>query len=323
MTMRSFTLVGLIGCLCTLSVGAEAHDWENEQIIGINKDIPRATGLPFDDVTSAVKAYKMKKAKDALKKWNDSPYHLSLNGMWKFHWVKSPDERPVDFYKNDYDFSGWDEIPVPSNWEMHGYGTPIYTNVRYPHPRQPPIIMGPVRDDFTAAKEPNPVGSYRTEFILPREWYGRKVFIHFDGVASAFYLWINGRKIGYSQGSRTPVEFEINKYLGPRQNRVAVEVYRWSDGSYLEDQDFWRLSGIYPRRLSVQHTGRCSCATCSSSATSTKTTRTPSSPSPPACATSAASRPKGASTPPWSIPRDARHGVGAIGTRRRPGQRGS
>ncbi len=245
MTMRTIVLAGLIGCLFTISTWAQDHDWENEQIIGINKDLPRATGLSFDDTKSAIEAYTMKKAKDALKKWEDSPYHQSLNGLWKFHWVKSPDERPVDFYKNDYDVSGWDEIPVPSNWEIQGYGTPIYTNVNYPHPRQPPIIMGRVRDNFTAAKEPNPVGSYRTEFILPPDWIGRKVFIHFEGVASAFYLWINGQKVGYSQGSRTPAEFEINKYLKSGPNRVAVEVYRWSDGSYLEDQDFWRLSGIF------------------------------------------------------------------------------
>jgi len=245
MTMRSIALAGLIGCLCTLSLGAEAHDWENEQIIGINKDIPRATGLSFDDVDSAIEAYEMKKPADALKKWNDSPYHLSLNGMWKFHWVKSPDERPVDFYKNDYDVSGWDEIPVPSNWEIQGYGTPIYTNVRYPHPRRPPLIMAPVPDNWTAAKEPNPVGSYRTTFTVPDDWDGRGVFIHFEGVSSAFYLWINGRKVGYSQGSRTPAEFNVTEYLQPGDNALAAEVYRWCDGSYLEDQDFWRLSGIF------------------------------------------------------------------------------
>ncbi len=227
------------------SAWAQAPDWENEEVIAINKEPARATGLSFDDVRSAIRAYSMKKPEDALKKWADSPYWHSLNGQWKFHWVKSPDERPVDFYKPDFDVSGWEEIPVPSNWEIQGYGTPIYSNIRYPHARQPPKIIGDVPDDFTAAKEPNPVGSYRTTFSVPAKWDGREVFLHFDGVASAFYLWINGQKVGYSEGSRTPAEFHISPYLQPGENVLAVEVYRWSDGSYLEDQDFWRLSGIF------------------------------------------------------------------------------
>lgn len=227
------------------SAWAQAPDWENEEVIAFNKEPARATGLSFDDAKSAIRAYSMKKPEDALKKWTESPYWHSLNGQWKFHWVKSPDERPLDFYKTDFDVSGWDEIPVPSNWEIQGYGTPIYSNVRYPHLRQPPKIIGNIPADFTAAKEPNPVGSYRTTFTVPRKWDGREVFIHFEGVASAFYLWINGEKVGYSQGSRTPAEFHISRYLQPGENVLAVEVYRWSDGSYLEDQDFWRLSGIF------------------------------------------------------------------------------
>jgi beta-galactosidase len=242
---RWILLVGLMGCFCGLSAWAQTPDWENEQLIAINKEPGRATGLSFSDTRSAISAYTMKNAGDAWKKWQKSPFYRSLNGQWKFHWVKSPDERPVDFYQTDFDISGWDEIPVPANWEIQGYGTPIYSNVRYPHPRQPPKIIGDVPEDFTAAKEPNPVGSYRTTFRLPKDWDGRKVFIHFDGVASAFYLWINGQKVGYSQGSRTPAEFNISKYLQPGENILAAEVYRWSDGSYLEDQDFWRLSGIF------------------------------------------------------------------------------
>ncbi len=224
---------------------AQTPDWENEQVIGINKEPPAATGLSFADTRSAIRAHSMKNAADAVKKWTDCPYWQSLNGQWKFHWVKSPDERPMDFYRPDFDASGWDEIPVPSNWEIHGYGTPIYSNIRYPHVRQPPRILGDVPPDFTAAKEPNPVGSYRTTFTVPKKWDGREVFIHFEGVASAFYLWVNGHKVGYSEGSRTPAEFRITQYLQPGQNVLAVEVYRWSDGSYLEDQDYWRLSGIF------------------------------------------------------------------------------
>jgi len=245
MNKRSLLLLYLIGCLCTVSVAADRPDWENEQVIAINKEPARATGLSFQDVQTAIRAYSLRTAADTLKKWQDSPFYQSLNGQWKFHWVKSPDERPVDFYKTDFDVSGWDSIPVPSNWEIQGYGTPIYTNVRYPHLRQPPKIIGDVPPDFTAAREPDPVGSYRTTFTIPRNWNEREVFVHFEGVASAFYLWINGQKVGYSQGSRTPAEFRISKYLKPGENILAAEVYRWCDGSYLEDQDFWRLSGIF------------------------------------------------------------------------------
>jgi beta-galactosidase len=243
--VRSIVLASLFGCFCGTWAQAQAPDWENEQIIGINKEPGRATGLSFPDVKSAVDAYAMRTAGDALKKWRNCPFYQSLNGRWRFHWVKSPDERPRDFYRSDFDVSGWNEIPVPSNWQMEGYGTPIYSNVRYPHVRQPPKIIGEVPSDFTAAQAPNPVGSYRTVFTVPQRWDSREVFIHFDGVASAFYLWINGRQVGYSQGSRTPAEFRITPYLQPGQNILAAEVYRWSDGSYLEDQDFWRLSGIF------------------------------------------------------------------------------
>ncbi|HOV78401.1 MAG TPA: hypothetical protein PLS24_10240, partial [Sedimentisphaerales bacterium] len=254
MNVRSMLLMGLVGCLCGVSVWAQAPDWENEQVIGINKEPPRATGLSFASVSSAIRAHSMKTAADAMKKWQDSPFHKSLNGMWKFHWVKSPDERPVDFYKPDFDVSDWNDIPVPSNWEIEGYGTPIYSNIRYPHVRQPPKVIGQVPADFTAAREPNPVGSYRTTFTVPKDWAGRAVFIHFDGVASAFYLWINGQKVGYSQESRTPAEFDIGKYLQPGENLLAVEVYRWSDGSYLEGQDMWHLSGIH-REVFLYSTG--------------------------------------------------------------------
>jgi beta-galactosidase len=245
MKTRSMLLAGFVGCFLAVSAWAQTPDWENEQVIGINKEPARATGVSYPNVQSAVRAYSTKTAADVLKKWRNSPYYQCLNGQWKFHWVKSPDERPVDFYKPDFDVSGWDEIPVPSNWEIHGYGTPIYSNIRYPHTRQPPKVLGQVPSDYTAAREPNPVGSYRMVFTVPKDWDGREVFIHFDGVASAFYLWINGQKVGYSEDSRTPAEFDITKFLRIGSNVLAAEVYRWSDGSYLEDQDYWRLSGIF------------------------------------------------------------------------------
>ena len=163
---------------------------------------------------------------------------MTLSGEWAFKWSASPGERPVDFYRTDFEVSGWDRIPVPSNWQMEGYGIPIYTNVKYPFPK----------DDFRAPQDWNPVGSYRRTFTVPEGWdrgTGNRIFLHFEGVDSAFYVWINGRQVGYSQGSRTPAEFDVSDFLIPGTNQIAVEVYRWSDASFLEDQDFWRLSGIF------------------------------------------------------------------------------
>jgi len=205
------------------SVGG-ANDWENPQVLGINKEPPHATQMIYPSTKAALKG-----------DWNESPYYKLLNGMWKFHWVRSSDDRPIDFYKPDYDVGSWDKIPVPSNWQLHGYGIPIYVNVGYPFKGELPNV----------AHEYSPVGSYRTEFEVPGDWHERHVFIHFDGVESAFYLWLNGEKVGYSQGSRTPAEFNLTPYLRKGKNVLAAEVYRWSDGSYLEDQDMWRLSGIF------------------------------------------------------------------------------
>ncbi|MCF7957422.1 MAG: DUF4981 domain-containing protein [Phycisphaerae bacterium] len=238
-------LVLFSNILANTELWGQPHDWENEQMIGIGKEPARASGVSFSDKASVIKAYRWENSVDVQNTPSKSPYYKLLNGRWKFNWVKTPSQRPVDFYKTDYDVSGWADIPVPSNWEIQGYGTPIYTNIRYPHPRKPPLIMADVPDHYTAKKEPNPVGSYRTIFTVPQKWQDRKIFIHFDGVSSAFYLWINGKKVGYSQGSRTPAEFNITEYLRPGENILAVEVYRWCDGAYLEDQDFWRLSGIF------------------------------------------------------------------------------
>lgn len=164
----------------------------------------------------------------------DDPDYLLLNDTWSFNWVERPTDRPLDFFSIHYDDSGWKSIPVPANWEMHGYGIPIYTNITYPFPADPPRIPN----------EYNPTGSYRYWFNLPQDWMKKEVFIHFGAVKSAMYLWINGHKVGYSQGSKLPAEFRISDYVTEGKNLLAVEVYRWSDGSYLEDQDFWRVSGI-------------------------------------------------------------------------------
>ncbi|MBC7186416.1 MAG: DUF4981 domain-containing protein [Calditrichaeota bacterium] len=212
--------VSVVGAAWTLQ---DSH-WEDPSVFGINKEPPHATGVPFATQEQALSSSR-----------GSSPLVLSLNGLWQFHWVRRPEDRPRDFYRPDFDASAWDSIPVPSNWQMHGYDIPIYTNVRYPFPANPPHIP----HDF------NPVGSYRRTFALPENWAGRQVFVVFDGVESAFYLWVNGVLVGYSQDSRTPAEFNITGFLKPGENLLAVEVYRWSDGSYLEDQDFWRLSGIF------------------------------------------------------------------------------
>ena len=201
-------------------------DWENSKIFNINKEPAHSTLIPFESVDGA------------LGKWEDSLYYKSLNGMWKFNWVKKPSERPVDFYKEDFDVDKWEEIDVPSNWQMRGYGIPIYTNVTYPYSISTQNIP---KIDHNY----NPVGSYRRYFNLPTNWKGREIFLHFGGVKSAFYVWINGKRVGYSQGSMTPAEFNITEYLRTDSNLLAVEVYRWSDGSYLEDQDMWRFSGIF------------------------------------------------------------------------------
>jgi len=199
------------------------NDWENPTVFQINREPARAAFLPYADESSAI-------ADD----YTRSPWFLTLDGAWKFTWSPTPDQRPKDFYKTDFNTINWSEISVPSNWELKGYGIPIYTNITYPFVKNPPFIN----------HEDNPVGSYKRSFELPKNWNGRHVFLHFEGGTSAMYIWVNGEKVGYSENTKSPTEFDITKYVKSGKNDVAVEVYRWSDGSYLEDQDFWRLSGI-------------------------------------------------------------------------------
>lgn len=209
-------------------------DWENLSVLEINREDARADFIPFADTQQALSGNREK-----------SPYFVLLNGNWKFYWVNTPDKRPLNFYQTNFDDSQWKTIPVPSNWEMQGYGTPIYVSAGYPFKIDPPRVMGEPKADYTAFKERNPVGSYRHSFDLPQNWNGRRTFIHFAGVQSAFYVWINGKKVGYSQGSMESSEFDITDYVQKGKNQLSVEVYRWSDGSYLEDQDMWRTSGIH------------------------------------------------------------------------------
>ncbi|MFA5326801.1 MAG: glycoside hydrolase family 2 TIM barrel-domain containing protein, partial [Prolixibacteraceae bacterium] len=199
------------------------HDWENPAVNEINREEPRAWFIPFSTATQALE-------NDIWK----SPYIQSLNGIWQFHLSHNPYVRPFYFYKDDYDTGDWTTIKVPANWEMEGFDVPIYVNVQYPHEATPPTIQ----------KNYNPVGSYKRTFTIPEDWKGQDIFIHFGAVSSAMYVWVNEQMVGYSEDSKTPAEFNITKFLKKGTNTLAVEVYRWCDGSYLEDQDFWRMSGM-------------------------------------------------------------------------------
>lgn len=198
-------------------------EWENPEIFAVNKQPARASFFAYESQQLAQQ-----------NEQSASDYYLSLNGSWKFNWVKKPADRPKDFWQQGFDVSNWQDIEVPGNWERQGFGTQYYINKQYIFPANQPFI----------AHDHNPVGSYVKEFELPSKWQERKVFIHLGAVNSAFYIWVNGKKVGYNQGSKLPAEFDITPYLTKQKNRIALEVYRWSDGSYLEDQDGWSLSGI-------------------------------------------------------------------------------
>lgn len=218
----------------TLNTALVPPEIENPELLGINKEPAHATMMVYGDTKEAIKANR-----------HASSFCRSLNGLWKFNYVVRPEYRPVNFYKPSYDVSGWKDIPVPSNWQVLGYGTPYYRNFGYIFQKDFPHVMTEPPSNYTAYTERNPVGSYRREFEVPHSWNGRRLFITFDGVDAGFFLWINGEKVGYSVNSRNAAEFDITKYIKPGKNVVAVEVYRFCAGSYLEDQDMWRLSGIF------------------------------------------------------------------------------
>lgn len=209
-------------------------DWQNPRLTGINNEPAHATMIICPDARTARRIGVVSNAERVR-----SSFYRSLNGQWKYRYGSNLLDRLPDFWKPEFDDSSWAEIPVPSNVEMHGYGIPIYRNVTYPW-------RGRVNPPFVPEDDPNnTVNSYRRTFDLPKDWNGRRVFLTFDGVNSFFYVWINGERVGMGKDSRTPVEFDITKYVKPGRNLIAVENFRWCDGSYLEDQDFWRLSGIF------------------------------------------------------------------------------
>ena len=209
------------------------HDWEDNLVLQINREPARAYFIPY-----GVKAGDRK---------------LSLNGDWHFRWTKTPAEFIRDFYRADYDVSSWKTLAVPANWEVNGYGTPIYVSAGYPFKIDPPFVTKEPKKEWTTYEERNPTGQYKRTFTLPAAWQSGQTFLRFEGVMSAFYVWINGKRVGYSQGSMEPSEFNVTSYLKDGENQIAVEVYKYSDGSYLEDQDFWRFGGIH-RDVLLYHT---------------------------------------------------------------------
>jgi len=224
--MRTISIWLLMAMLAMTAQAQTAPDWENPAVLGINK-------LPYHATLQLPS------------KWKECKEIVSLDGEWQFHWSRNPEERPVGFEREDYDVSQWHKIKVPGNWQTQGFGTPIYTNIEYPFKRNRPSVTSEPPRDWTAYENRNPVGSYVTFVNVTKEMLAKNLILHFGGVHSAMYVWLNGKKVGYSQNSMSPAEFDVTSYLREGMNKLAVEVYRWSDGSYLEDQDMWRLSGIF------------------------------------------------------------------------------
>lgn len=204
------------------TLSAQQNVWENPAVVDENKEKPHASFMLFDNSTDV-----------RTDDYSRSPYYQSLNGTWKFIYVDKYENRSRDFFRADLDDSNWSNLPVPSNWERKGFGIPIYTNIVYPYPKNPPYIG-----------ENNPVGTYRKTFTIPENWDGREVILHFGSITGCAFVYVNGQKVGMSKVSKSPAEFNITRFLKKGQNLLAVQVFRWHDGSYLEDQDFWRISGI-------------------------------------------------------------------------------
>ena len=236
MSKSQWIAAGSVLAMVAVGLADTPPAWEDQSVFRVNTEVPHAVKMPFSSSDEARKLRRM-----------ESPWAMLLNGDWKFHWSGTYDGHSTvgDFYRADFDDSQWDTIPVPSNVELEGYGTPLYVSAGYVIPKDPPHVGVEPPEGWTTYTERQPIMAYRRTFSLPADWKGREIFITFNGVESAFRLWINGREVGYSQDSRTPAEFNITDYLTPGENQLAVEVHRFSDGTYLEDQDFWHLSGIF------------------------------------------------------------------------------
>ena len=202
----------------------ENPEWEDPNVFEINRLYPTASFYRYTNKKSAL----------TNEGWENSKLYKSLNGFWNFYYADSIQGRPKNFHKEEFDISNWDSIQVPSNWELKGYGIPIYTNIKYVFPPNPPSIPHKMNNN----------GSYKKEIVIPKDWRDKDIYLHFGGVSGAMYLWVNENFVGYNEGSKTPAEFKITDFIKKGKNSISIQVLRWSDGSYLEDQDFWRLSGI-------------------------------------------------------------------------------
>jgi beta-galactosidase len=222
MKLKQLLFTATLALTSCVSLMAQNNDWENPGLLDQGKEKPHVTFVLFNQQKDAV-------ADDYSKSTN----FKSLNGSWKFNYVDQYKDRHTDFYKTSLNDAGWANLNVPSNWELNGFGVPIYTNITYPHPKNPPFIGAN-----------NPVGTYRKTFTVPEGWDEKEVLIHFGSISGCAFIYVNGKKVGMTKASKTPAEFNITKYLKKGPNLLALQVFRWHDGSYLEDQDFWRLSGI-------------------------------------------------------------------------------
>ncbi|MBD5313655.1 MAG: DUF4981 domain-containing protein [Bacteroides sp.] len=233
---RKLTLALLIGssAVAAIAESRPAHDWENHHILQINREPARAAFMPYGELKG--------------------DRSISLNGDWRFHWSPTPDGRVAGFEKTGFDDSSWATLAVPAVWEVNGYGTPIYASAGYTFKINPPFVTDTPKENYTAYVERNPTGQYRRSFEVPADWVkSGQTFLRFDGAMSAFYVWINGERVGYTQGSMEPSEFNVTPYIHAGKNEIAIELYKYSDGSYLEDQDFWRFAGIH-RDVTLFHT---------------------------------------------------------------------
>ncbi len=230
--IRNFLIAFLFIFTCTV-LKADNVPWQNPKVNQINREPTNAHFVPFTNEANAL----AQQALPILERFainEQAERRVSLNGVWKFNYSKNNEYSPIDFHKVGYNTSKWDNITVPGSWELQGFDAPIYTDVAYPFPTNPPFVP----------KDYNPVGSYVREFVVPDKWKGMDIFLDFEGVESAFYCWVNGELVGYSEDSRLPAHFNISKFIKKGKNKLAVKVYRYSDGSYLECQDYWRYSGI-------------------------------------------------------------------------------
>lgn len=220
--IRNFIIV-LGVCALTFGKAQERNEWENPNIYERNKEQGHVDFISYDNAEDA--------RQDDFSLSSD---YQSLNGTWKFNFVKKPADRPTDFHKVDFDDSNWDDINVPSNWEIEGFGIPIYTNIRYPFPKNPPYVDN----------EYNPVGTYRRTFEMPVDWDDKAIILNLSSVSGYTRVFVNGREVGMTKVAKSPSEFNVTNYIKSGKNTIAIQVFRWHDGSYIEDQDFWRLSGL-------------------------------------------------------------------------------